>query len=465
MKVLSSTMKLEISKRPLDTILRDATEKTEKDYVNQKKTAPKRTFFNVPEIFDGRIEWKGCLTPAKNQGTCGSCWSFASTSTLADRFNIQSMGLMYVDLSPTKLILCDRGIGFNVEHPEDQKEESLTKSLSSLRSGSCYGDTLYEAWRYLFLVGTNTSKCMPYNINYGSFKEYQKIGSFTEPVKMPTCATVSGPIRDMCFDYKYDIHHAEEQGTPARFYRAFHFYSIAGTKNDGGSESNIRHEIFSWGPVSTGMVVYPNFYTFDPKKEIYEADEQSESIGGHAVELVGWGEDKGKKYWIVKNSWGEEWGENGYFKMLRGVNNCKIEENVITGVPDFFYPLTYNSTIKFVWGESNESINKRLDMNTDYSLFGGGINPSTGYTRRAMVVYPWINLNRPVELEDLPEWSKWVAGIDGGQKNRTKYQIDIRDKKNNIQYTQQSIYTVISILIFLIIILFISLFIFFKKIR
>ena len=64
-------------------------------------------------------------------------------------------------------------------------------------------------------------------------------------------------------------------------------------------------------------------------------------VGGHAVEIVGWGEDNGHKYWWIKNSWGKDWGVDGYFKMDRGNNNCKVEENIVTGVPDFFYPLSY----------------------------------------------------------------------------------------------------------------------------
>ena len=46
----------------------------------------------------------------------------------------------------------------------------------------------------------------------------------------------------------------------------------------------------------------------------------------HAALLVGWGESRdGEQFWIVKNSWGSEWGEDGYFRITRGADDCHIE--------------------------------------------------------------------------------------------------------------------------------------------
>lgn len=53
----------------------------------------------------------------------------------------------------------------------------------------------------------------------------------------------------------------------------------------------------------------------------------------HAIKILGWGKENGVSYWLVANSWNKEWGDKGYVKILRGTNECEIEENVVAGLP------------------------------------------------------------------------------------------------------------------------------------
>eukprot|EP01018_Ginkgo_biloba_P005412 Gb_05701 [translate_table: standard] len=56
-------------------------------------------------------------------------------------------------------------------------------------------------------------------------------------------------------------------------------------------------------------------------------------IGGHAVKLIGWGTTDGVDYWLLANSWNTAWGEGGYFKIVRGANECGIEAEPVAGMP------------------------------------------------------------------------------------------------------------------------------------
>ena len=318
---LSANLRKKIQARPTNTIIRSESSEVNLQYENMPKSVPERDWFEVPDNFDGRKVWKGLLSPVMNQGQCGSCWAFASSSTLADRFNIQSRGMMKVQLSPAKMILCDfQGDNFTKLRPDKNPKLFADLDKANITSSACYGNSLYDAWRYLYVIGTNTEKCIPYDKNIKTANAaFKKLGEFDSPNRLPLCTVVAGNIGDMCENVNYNVATGEETGDPARFYRALHFYAVAGIEEDGGKEYYIRHNIFAWGPVSTGMTVYSDFYTFNAKNDIYEWDGKSPQVGAHAVEIVGWGENEnGKKYWIIKNSWGKDWGDKGYFKMIRG---------------------------------------------------------------------------------------------------------------------------------------------------
>lgn len=462
---LSTTLQAEIASRPTKTYLRDQSEYVQQQYENMPKARPTRKDLAIPDSFDGRKVWEGLITPVMNQGACGSCWAFASTSTLADRFNIQSLGLMHIRLSPVKLILCDfGGQEFKVKHPETDPGGLADVNVASLVSGACYGNTLYDAWRYLYVIGTNTEECIPYDENFGKGQtKFKSLSTFEKASELPLCTVISGKIGDMCSNVRYNDETGEETGDPARFYRALHFYAVAGTDKDQGNEYDIRYNIFCWGPVSSGMDVYPDFYTFNPKEEIYEWNGEGPRVGGHAVEIMGWGiettgRNRGKKYWLIKNSWGTEWGDGGYFKMIRGTNNCKLEENIITGVPDFFYPEGFHLTPNVdYWLENPKAKFERHEISDQIDITGGGLDSTNGFTRRVILTRPWLNLNRPVDIQDLPRWSDFIAGRDGAPKNRYKFQNNIRQTHTDVSYGKQGLWVTMIIVGVLVVLIFIAL--------
>jgi cathepsin B len=57
------------------------------------------------------------------------------------------------------------------------------------------------------------------------------------------------------------------------------------------------------------------------------------ALGGHAIRILGWGVENGTPYWLIANSWNTDWGDNGYFRILQGRNECGIESSISAGLP------------------------------------------------------------------------------------------------------------------------------------
>jgi C1A family cysteine protease len=87
----------------------------------------------------------------------------------------------------------------------------------------------------------------------------------------------------------------------------------------------IKRALGKYGPVATNMIFFQDLDRY--RQGIYLYDGKSEEQGGHWVVIVGWQDDPDVKnggYWICRNSWGEEWGDEGYFKIAYG--ECGIDD-------------------------------------------------------------------------------------------------------------------------------------------
>ncbi|CAH8431527.1 unnamed protein product [Heterobilharzia americana] len=101
--------------------------------------------------------------------------------------------------------------------------------------------------------------------------------------------------------------------------------------NVASEEGSIMKEILLNGPVEGAFFVYEDFLNY--KSGVYRHVTGS-FLGGHAVRILGWGVHKNKiPYWLCANSWNDGWGDKGYFKILRGKDECGIESNVVAGLP------------------------------------------------------------------------------------------------------------------------------------
>jgi cathepsin F len=223
----------------------------------------------LPDDFDWREH--GAVGPVKDQG---SCWSF-STSGALEGAHYLATGKLQV-LSEQQMVDCD--------HQCDPLEPRSCDA-------GCNGGLMTTAFSYLMKAGGLESE-----------KDYPYVG------RDDTC--------------KFD---------KSKIVAQVNNFSVVSVNEDQIAANLVKH-----GPLAIGInAVFMQTY-----------------IGGvscpyicgrhldHGVLLVGYGSAgyapirfKEKPYWIIKNSWGENWGENGYYKICRGPhvqNKCGVDSMVST---------------------------------------------------------------------------------------------------------------------------------------
>ena len=126
-------------------------------------------------------------------------------------------------------------------------------------------------------------------------------------------------------------------------------YKVNDFKYIGGSygqcsEKKMMDELYKNGPIVISFEPDYNFMMY--KSGVYHAIDDNTWIKrglakpewekvDHSVLLVGWGVDKrtGEKFWILQNTWGQNWGENGFFRLRRGTDELGVESICESGTP------------------------------------------------------------------------------------------------------------------------------------
>ncbi|CAJ0949873.1 unnamed protein product, partial [Mesorhabditis belari] len=210
-----------------------------------------------------KFDWRdyGVITPVKDQSTCGSCWTFSANGVLEAQHARKHPGEL-LDLSEQQIMTC----------------------VSPDRLHICKGGKSEDVFEYFLNNSLVTEAENPYT------------PSKTITPRDAGCKKIISP------KVKVASH-----------------VSLRGSTVD-----EIKDALIQDGPISVGVYLNPEFDYY--AGGLFDAPCTDHEAGGHAMIIVGYGkEDDGTPYWIIKNSWGEDWGEGGYIKWKMGDNLCSVE--------------------------------------------------------------------------------------------------------------------------------------------
>jgi cathepsin X len=268
---------------------------------------------DIPDNFDwDNVDGKSYLTKHLNQHIphyCGSCWAHGAVSSLMDRIKIARKGEGHdINLSIQFILNC-----------------------GAETAGSCHGGYhtgVYELIQQKGYIPFET--CQPYLACSDESKEGFCPHIDTSCSAVNTCRTCSG-FSDMggeCveLDYFPNATVAEYGEVGGDIMSIF--------EDQAAKAHKIKAEIFARGPVATTINANP---LRDYEGGILD-DETAGTQTNHIVSITGFGKDAdtGKEYWIIRNSWGEYWGEMGFARIAAGKNMLGIEDHVAWVTPGTF---------------------------------------------------------------------------------------------------------------------------------
>ncbi|KAL1805183.1 hypothetical protein ACET3Z_028251 [Daucus carota] len=218
------------------------------------KGSHKLTDVVLPKKKDWREE--GIVSPVKNQGSCGSCWTFSTTGALEAAYT-QAFG---------------KGISLS--------EQQLVDCAQSFNNYGCNGGLPSQAFEYIkYNGGLETEAAYPYTGKDGKCK------FSSENVGVQVLDSVNITL---------------------------------------GAEDELKHAVGIVRPVSVAFQVIQSFRLYEGGVFTSDSCGSTPMDVNHAVLAVGYGVENGIPYWLIKNSWGADWGLDGYFKMELGKNMCGV---------------------------------------------------------------------------------------------------------------------------------------------
>ncbi|PHJ22491.1 cathepsin cpc1 [Cystoisospora suis] len=289
-----------------------------------------------------------------NQGGCGSCYAVAATYALQKRFEIAASRMLgrkvrlfreavnegRGDKADDYLHLSFLGVGEASTVGSGSLSAQSVLSCSFYNQG-CDGGFPYLVGKHARDIGIPQATCMSYQASHEVACPFQtsqrsdadQLSALQTAAASTTCA-------------EHARWYAKDYGYVGGCYEC----------NQCSGERQIMEEVYHHGPVAVALDAAPSLFAYNAG--IYDTqasharvcDNSSDQCSGvltgweytnHAVTIVGWGESEAlgeagpRKYWIVRNTWGPDWGTKGYMKLARGKNLGGIESQATFMDPDF----------------------------------------------------------------------------------------------------------------------------------
>ena len=200
-------------------------------------------------------------TSIKNQGSCGGCWAFATAGVLENALYLSDPTLLH-DLSEQYLISCNS------------------------EGWSCDGG--YVAFPYYI-----DRKVSPPETDAGAVYE----ADFPYTAQNTACGSVAHPHHEKAASWTWAV-------------------TSGGTVEQ--RVAILKQALLDHGPLWTTVCADAALQTWTPSAGVFHGSGCTDV--NHAVVLVGWDDGGGAGYWIVRNSWGARWGDQGYFRIAWGAN-------------------------------------------------------------------------------------------------------------------------------------------------
>jgi len=214
--------------------------------------------------------------------------------------------------------------------------------------GSCYDASTMRMLTARHKINLNNTEAIPWSINFplfcGEYNQGCKGGfgilttKWSEDVGLIPATCMRYDTKGSC---KLECDLKKELKGQKRYRAANHrninsFYGNFSVGGDHRQEEAIKNEIYRNGPVVLSFEPAEDFmfYSEGIYKTAKKATKQRNHIDydqewervDHAVVAVGYGADEaGQKYWLIQNSWGPDWGEDGFFRMARGIDESGVE--------------------------------------------------------------------------------------------------------------------------------------------